>query len=550
MASKNATKAQLIETLETREAQLESMALSRTDLLERLAELELGLEDIGWIRESHYEELALSRDGIKRIATLARLAFLKHPLIKRGVLTQSHYVFGQGVEFKANDPDVDEVINDFLEDTGNMKVLTSHDAMVDKENTLQIEGNLFFVLFSDVDTGRTRIRSIIPSQISRIIFDPEDSSQPMLYLREWTQDVFSTATGESRSERRKRWYPDIDWAGDLPSSIGGVDVAEEKVYHIKAGGLGDMSFGVPEVYAALDWARAYRQFLENWSTIQQALARFAARLTTQGGSRGVQNAKARLATTQTQSTMDTNPPPVAGSTFIGPAGVGYEPIRTAGATTGPEEGRRLLLMVSSAVGLPETYFGDLSQGNHATAKTMDRPTELKMTDRQEMWKRIFRRLFRLVITNSILAPNGKLKGKIDGEEYGQNIIVLDGDEDRSAEVSIDFPPILEHDIKEIVDAVVAAGAAKGLPPRVVTALLLSAFDVENPEEILDEMFPPDEEDRNIMDPPGPKPEPGEFGGPPLPPGDDPQAPPGPLALAQAAQQVRQARESILEAVRR
>ena len=36
--------------------------------------------------------------------------------------------------------------------------------------------------------------------------------------------------------------------------------------------------------------------------------------------------------------------------------------------------------------------GDLDQGNLATAKTLDRPTELAMMDRQQLWADIFQRL--------------------------------------------------------------------------------------------------------------------------------------------------------------
>ena len=126
-------------------------------------------------------------------------------------------------------------------------------------------------------------------------------------------------------------------------------------------------FGIPDVYAALDWARAYKEFLENWATISKALARFIWNLQVKGGSRSVTAGKTKLNTTLTTNTTtgETNPPSTTGAMFIG-SGEDISPIRTAGAQTSPEQGRRLLLMVAAGVGLPETFFGDVATGNLAT----------------------------------------------------------------------------------------------------------------------------------------------------------------------------------------
>src|SRR5258708_6064280 len=70
---------------------IESMRLV---LEERLAELELQLEDTGWIRQAAYTERDFTRDGLRRICRQARLYFLKNPLINHGVHLQANYVFG------------------------------------------------------------------------------------------------------------------------------------------------------------------------------------------------------------------------------------------------------------------------------------------------------------------------------------------------------------------------------------------------------------------------------------------------------------------------
>jgi len=56
-----------------------------------------------------------------------------------------------------------------------------------------------------------------------------------------------------------------------------------------------MQFGVSELYAACDWANAYKVFLEKWVTITDALSKFAMqahrRKQTGGNRRRLQNSR-------------------------------------------------------------------------------------------------------------------------------------------------------------------------------------------------------------------------------------------------------------------
>ncbi len=482
MAKKSWRKDRILNELEQTEGMNEALSLTNYELKERLADLELGLEDVGWAQLSGDSDNDLTREGIKRIADMSRMFFLKNPLIRRAVLTQSYYVYGQSVQFKGDTPETDTLIHSFLADPDNQKELTSHQSMIDKETELQVEGNIFFVFFPNPVTGEVKLRSIPPREIQDVIRDPNDSKSPMWYLRRWMVDVLNERTNEMTREMRAMYYPDIDLKRDvLPDMIGDIPVSTERVYHIKTGGLPDMKFGVPETWAGLDWARAYKTFLENWATIQRALSRFAAKMTTPGGSKGVTSAKDTLNTTQSvaNGTSETNPPSVTGSTIVTtPEGIMFEPIRTAGMTTGPEEGRRLLLMVAAATGLPETFFGDLSQGNHATALTMDRPTELKFVERRKMWSMIWRRIFTFVAEQN---QRGIDNIEFVDEEQAREAVVI--------KVDITWPPILEHEIDKILSALATAMDIRGMPERTMAQQVLSAFGIENQEAILDKMFP-------------------------------------------------------------
>src|SRR3990170_4491244 len=62
------------------------------------------------------------------IADLARILYLKNPLIQRGVRVKRYYVWGQGMTTKAKDEEINQVLQDFADDVKNKDELTSHQA--------------------------------------------------------------------------------------------------------------------------------------------------------------------------------------------------------------------------------------------------------------------------------------------------------------------------------------------------------------------------------------------------------------------------------------
>lgn len=473
-------------------------------LQERLAELEMALFNDGWARLGQQLDHEFSREGLAQIAYLARLMFLKNPLVQRGIHVQAYYVFGQGVTISHEDEAANEIVQAFLGDASNREELTSNGAMLDKERLLQIEGNLFFCLFDDLATGRVRVRSIPADEVQEIVTNPEDAREVWYYKRMWTQQGLDLATGATTTSTETAWYPDLRYRpAARPANIGGHQVRwDAPVKHVRVGGLGDMRFGVSEVYAQIDWAKAYKEFLEDWATLTRAYSRFAHKLTVPGGARGVAAAKSKLGTTYASSSgeAESNPPPVVGSTFIAGQGVDLQPMRIGGANVSAEDGRRLLLMVAAGAGLPETFYGDTSVGTLATARALDRPTELRMLTRQTLWADVLQDLLSHVLETAIRA--GRLSGRVVAEPDGTPRLELAGDAE--ARCTITFPPILEHDVRETVGAIVSAAtldgkAAAGTMDReTLIRLLLAALGVKDVERVLGAL----EEEPEVEEPEG------------------------------------------------
>lgn len=469
---------------------------SNNELLqERIAELELALDDAGYERigDSDFDK-QFTKASIDKIAAMARVYWLKNPLVKRAVATQANYVFGQGVDVVAADEDVQTVVDAFMDDSKNRAELTGEQAMLTKETELQVTSNLFFTFFTDPLNGATRVRTIPLSEITRIIYNPDDSKEPWYYYRQWQQPK---EPGSQKYEMHQAMYPDINYMpkGGLPKHFNGIEVmALNPVYHVKTNCLSDMEYGVSEIYAAIDWAKAYKDFLEDWYTIVKSLSKFAWKATSKSGATGMAQAKQVLegAINGGSNPMNSDLPGQAAQVWMSSDNFDLAPMPKSGATVAVDDGRRALLMVCAATGIYEHYFGDPSTGNLATAKAMEQPMLLMFQERQELWTDVFNTILGYVINQSALKPGGKLRGVMSFNDYGESYVDM-GDTDRSVDVK--FPPILQEDVNERIDAIVKSVTLSGQTPantidlKTATTQMLTALGEDT--DIVDKLFPDD-----------------------------------------------------------
>lgn len=460
-----------------------SISSGATALKERLADLELALEDKGWTKLIANSTNEFSRWGIVTIICLCRLYFIKNPLVRRGIMTISQYVCGRGVNIAASDEASNQVLQDFLSDPRNAHEIGAL-GLAKKIQTEYTDGNIFFAFFADA-SGKVVLRTIDATEIDQVVTDPDDASVPRYYHRRWMQQQFDAQSGVVRTQAMEGWYVAL---GYTPRA--GIDVQTDDtgqpvpVYHAKFGGLPKWTYGCPLAYPALDYARAYKELLENWCSIQRALARFAWQVKTEGGAPAIAAFRKKLETTLGSGAdlqgVDTNPPPVTGSSFITGPGNELSPIKTAGVQTPLESGRRVLLMVAAAFGLPETFFGDASVGTLATAKSLDRPTELLCKQVQEEWREILQIICRYVLERARTTPGGSLREAVT--------------DPNTVTISVEFPDILEHDgasrIQQIVSSMTLDGKqVNGIDERIGIGLLLTELGVEDVRTVLESMYP-------------------------------------------------------------
>jgi hypothetical protein len=416
------------------------------------------------------------------------------------------YVFARGVEVSSNDEDANEVLRDFFE--RNKRTL-GQNGLTDLERRKDYDGNLFFVLFSDTqDKGLVNCRTIDATEIQEVVTDPDDVDTPWLYKRVWTQRTFDLASGQSKDEQGEAWYPALGYEPDSkPEMISGIRVMwDSPVLHRKAGAVAKWRFGCPRIYPALDWAKEARKFLEACAAVKAALSQIAMTITTKGGQQALEGIKQQLGTTTgpTAPLWDQNPPAVAGSTFASGPGTQVQAFKQAGVGPNPEEVRQYKLMCAMCAGVPETFLGDVSTGNLATATSLDRPTETVFLEKQEAWREDLVTIAQYVLKVSQGAPSGKLREshrKLLREckrrtlPNGRHVYEAFAPSDDAIEVRADFPAIREGDIPQLVHATFEAmaidrqGKEHGLDPKTAFLKFAEYLGIEKAEEVAEQLYP-------------------------------------------------------------
>ena len=563
-------------------------------------DMELALQNVEWRREINLSWLEFSRWGIQQIILISRLYYIKNPLIRRLIDIASVYVFGRGVEVTSSDEDANEVLQEFFE---REKKTLGQIALVELEKRKYYDGNLFFALFPDAtDTGKTKIRTIDATEIQDVVCDPNDTDSPWFYRRSWVQRIFDPVSGATSTKHEEQYYPSLEYWDQMTKggSISPLAVQPQQInqlavnwttpiLHRKCGAVAKWHFGCPIIYPALDWAKAARKYLEACSTVKLALARFAAVFTTKGGQQAIMGAKQQLGTTVGPGTplWDSNPTPVNASILASGPGSTLEFMNATGKGGDPEEVRQYKLMACIVVGVPETFLADVSTGNLATATTLDRPTELVFSEKQEAWREDLATIAKFVLQVSAGAPSGKLKESITRRSLksvsiteGMRVIGPKGrmiyaeaktKAPEKIQVTVTFPAIREGDMPAIIGAIVnaatlgnKAGQIVGIDEKAAVLMMLRELDWEDAEDLVEEMYPESEYDPDRTKEPLPQPLPAFAA--PLPGGapqptpaqatSQPATPPAPAAPAPAtksaesllvvASRLREAAEKLLE----
>jgi hypothetical protein len=479
-----------------------------------IGDVMLALQNVEWRAEAAQARMEFSRWGIQSIILIVRLYYMTNPIMRRLIDVSAAYVFARGFEVTSNDPAANEQIKRFFE---NNKEVLGQNAVTDLERRKDYDGSIYWVFFADEQSsGEVKLRTFDATEIEDIVCNPEDSDEPWLYKRVWTQENFDLKTGHVSAEPVKRWYPALRFEpADKPDTIGDVKVDwNARVHHRKCGGVAKWKHGCPRMYPAMYWAKQTKKYLEGCANVNAALSQIAMTATTKGGQQAIAGLKQTLSASGPSSSMlDINPPAVSGSTFASGPGTQLAAFKSRGAGSDPEECRQYKLMACMVKGVPETFLADVSTGNLATAQSLDRPTEAVFLEFQEAWREDFLILTTYALEVSSKATSGKLReartkaGKAAAVQIvecrrrqktdGSFVYEAFQKDSKRIELRVNFPAIREGDMPTLVAATVSAMTLNGgTPGRGIDerAGVLNLYDltgVENGGELIEQQYPED-----------------------------------------------------------
>lgn len=407
---------------------------------------ELALEDEGWINLSAQTgDVVTAAQRIVNL-NLSRLYYTKDPLGRQSIRLWTDYTFGSGLVWDTENDIAKKALEGFWNAPANQSVLSARGQRKSSDKVL-VDGEIFFVIFLG-PKGVATIRWIDPLEITEIITDPDDIEDVRYYRRSWSDTQGNPHVTIYRSAANIKNKPTQDSFGKPVSATD-----DGIVYHLTYNTISQR--GNPLLLPALDWIKQYRRFLASRIAVMLALARFAWKSKVKGGQAVVDAIKAKT----DQQVI------AAGSQLLENLGVDTTPIKTeSGASAAYQDARMIKLQVAAAVGIPEQYYGDISIGNLATAKTVELPMMKMFQSYQAVWQDAYKDINEIVLAHNGVSPENWY-------------------------IDMDFPNIAPADVAAAATAMVQilqVLPALGDSPD-VQQIGLMLLGVNDPAEVMDEL---------------------------------------------------------------
>lgn len=358
---------ELVKELVSLTNKYETLEESMSDMAARYAELD-------WDMLTGYDDSSgLSLDALKRLSmTLSDMA-ATNPLMKRAAQLRHGYVFGKGMTFSGGNINAPR-FKDALEDPMNERLLFSVQGYEELNLAKFTSGNVF-ILYNKKD--RTFIRVPL-AEITGMVTDPNSSERVWYFERTWT----------ANNETMSRWYPVSTYKNPNPSKkIEGSNTPVDNthvMFHETSGRQIGWALGVPDSLAAMSWAIAYSNYLQNNARLVKAYAQFAWKITNQTR-KGIENAAAKIAI------------PGVGGTAVQAVGTELAPVNATGSQVNFNNGQALAAMVATSLGVSVIALlssPGAASGSYGAAATLDAPTLIGMTAIQDTWALFYRNVLK------------------------------------------------------------------------------------------------------------------------------------------------------------
>ena len=381
---------------------------------------DLRRDDIGWQQMTGASNLDMSESLRVSIVRRARQYARHDGNVRQINALYTNFCIGKGFTWSVGEEaDAAQTILDALTKSAANRNVFSTQGQRNRSDALRTDGEVFFALFAGIN--EIKVRTIDPLEIIAIATNAEDKSEPRVYVRKYYVG----------SAEKAKLYKDWMWSGegDAVDAQGKVlpnDYEDAVIFHVKLAGRGLR--GESGLIADMDWAKQYREFMTSRAAVTRAIAMFAHKLKMQGDAATLAAAKTQLGTGLSESSSETNPPPVAGSTFLENLNASLSSMKQeTGAASAKVDAELFMQQVAVGSGIFPHYLGLGNSFRLATATSMEPPMFKAFSAYQELWRDTYMLIFDWAM-EQMGVPDDDREVTVTGEKIREQDIapIIDG----------------------------------------------------------------------------------------------------------------------------
>lgn len=405
----------------------------------------------------------------RRMAQRARIVWMRDPQAGASVDLMNDFVFGRGLtKPKANDPAVQDVIDEAWDDPDNQLILTSYQAQLELGVDFELQSNLFFLIFEEGEDGKVKLGMLDHDTVETVVRDDDNRLRILFYVARWvamrwdyTNDMPMIVTGSNTTVSGTGVAPNLPVKDSMPGQLGGLvpnsnqvkyyehwrnvedvlkdadagnrempelppeqKVGDGKVFHVSMNKGKEMAFGHPRMDRLIRWFNAYNNFMDARVDIMAASAAFVMKRKVKGTPQQLEKQANQVLSRRSSLAMGRDPllgaemgPKAAGIITENDA-VSHEDFNiNTNAPAAAQDAQMIRSMISAATRWPQSYYGDASQSNLATATSLELPVLKAVETRQAIFEQAVRFFIDRVIERAV--DTGRLSAELTDEEIAQ-----------------------------------------------------------------------------------------------------------------------------------
>lgn len=375
--------------------------------------------------------------------------WLYDPVVKRTIELRAFYTFSRewGKPKYRENQDGDstdealgqQYIDRFWFDYDNQRAITDHAVLVMREIELQVQGELFFLMFRDNERAdqadpdepqnewdarpaTLKVTDLPGHEIQEIVTHPGNRKVPVFYKRTYRPRVFNFNEGKYETADKEETVYYRDWRHEAPTEWQGKpwgpkpeQIGEGVVMHVTRNKTSEMKRGIPDVNAYIKWAQGLNEYMTSRMATVQAIAQIALRAKTRGGPRHVSQVSAaladisKLATNIEGATSLERNPAETGRTKVAVENQGVElqpMIQDTNAGGASIDISTFKGQVAAGSGVGVQHLGDsIGAANLASATSMDAPLLRLIQFTQSQWKGVLSKMLGYMLQGVGLDPS-------------------------------------------------------------------------------------------------------------------------------------------------